>query len=95
MALPTMPTNRAQGAQWLINAFAVVLLTLLGAAGEQLVEDRHLKANTTRRRTHSLFRQEGMLYELMPNMTDFLLLPLIERFAQMPARSSARLFNVW
>ena len=26
-----------------------------------------------------------MLYELMPNMTDFLLLPLIERLAQMLA----------
>ena len=67
---------------WLINAFAVVLLTLLGAAGEQLGYDRHLKTNTTRRRTHSLFRQGSMLYELMPNMTDFLLLPLIERFAR-------------
>ena len=42
---------------WLINAFAVVLLTLLGGAGEQLGYDRHLKTNTTRRRTHSLFRQ--------------------------------------
>ena len=29
------------------------------------------KTNTTRRRTHSLFRQGSMLYELMPNMTDF------------------------
>ena len=62
---------------WLINAFAVVLLTLLGAAGEQLGYDRHLKTNTSKRRTHSLFRQGSMLYELMPNMTDFLLLPLI------------------
>ena len=70
---------------WLINAFAVVLLTLLGAAGEQLGYDRHLKTNTTKRRTHSLFRQGSMLYELMPNMTDFLLLPLIKRFAQMLA----------
>ena len=42
---------------WLINAFAVVLLTLLGAAGEQLGYDRHLKTNTTKRRTHSLFRR--------------------------------------
>jgi len=70
---------------WLINAFAVVLLTLLGAAGEQLGYDRHLKTNTTKRRTHSLFRQGSMLYELIPNMTDFLLLPLIKRFAQMLA----------
>ena len=30
-------------------------------------------------------QQGSMLYELMPNMTDFLLLPLIERFAQMLA----------
>ncbi len=31
---------------WLINAFAVVLLTP-GAAGEQLGYDRHLKTNTS------------------------------------------------
>ena len=63
----------------------MVLLTLLGAAGEQLGYDRHLKTNTTKRRTHSLFRQGSMLYELLPNMTDFLLQPLVERFAQMLA----------
>ena len=70
---------------WLINAFAVVLLTLLGAAGESLGYDRHLKTNTTKRRTHSLFRQGSMLYELIPNMTDYLLRPLVERFAEMLA----------
>jgi hypothetical protein len=37
---------------WLINAFAIVLLTLLGAAGEALGYDRHLKSNTAKRRTH-------------------------------------------
>lgn len=68
---------------WLINAFAVVLLTLLGAAGESLGYDRYLKASTTKRRTHSLFRQGCMLYELMPTMTEHLLRPLIERFAEM------------
>ena len=51
---------------WLINAFAVVLLTLLGTAGEALGYDQHLKSNTSKRRTHSLFRQGGMLYELIP-----------------------------
>ena len=70
---------------WLINALAVALLTLPGAAGEDLGYDRHLKTNTTKRRTHSLFRQGSMLYELMSNMTDFLLLPLIKRFSQMLA----------
>jgi hypothetical protein len=30
---------------------------LLGAAGEALGYDRHLKSNTSKKRTHSLFRQ--------------------------------------
>jgi hypothetical protein len=34
---------------WLINAFAVVLLTLLAAAGEALGYDRMLKTNTAKR----------------------------------------------
>jgi len=66
---------------WLINAFAVVLLTLLGAAGEALGYDRHLKSNTTKRRTHSLFRQGSMLYELIPTMPEHRLRPLTEEFA--------------
>jgi len=70
---------------WLINAFAVVLLTLLGAAGEALGYDRHLKSNTSTRRTHSLFRQGSMLYELIPTMPGHRLRPLVEQFAQMLA----------
>jgi hypothetical protein len=68
---------------WLINAFAVVLLTLLGAAGEALGYDRMLKTNTVKRRVHSLFRQGCMLYDLIPNMPEARLRPLMERFAQM------------
>jgi len=45
--------------------------------------DRHLKVNTDKRRTHSLFRQGCMLYDLIPTMPDSRLLPLIERFAEM------------
>ena len=45
----------------LINAFAMVLLTMLGAAGESLGMDRLLKSNTSKIRTHSLFRQGCML----------------------------------
>jgi hypothetical protein len=71
---------------WLLNAFAIMLLTLLGAAGEALGYDRYLKSNTTKRRTHSLFRQGCMLYDLIPNMPDTRLLPLIERFAAMLAQ---------
>lgn len=67
----------------LLNAFAVALLTLLGAAGEALGYDLHLESNTARRRTHSLFRQGCMLHELVPNMPEPRLRPLIERFAAM------------
>ena len=63
--------------------FAVVLLTLLGAAGEALGYDRHLKSNTSKQRTHSLFRQGAMLYELIPTMPEPRLRPLIERFGAM------------
>ena len=70
---------------WLVNAFAVVLLTLLGTAGEALGYDRHLKSNTSARRTHSLFRQGSMLYELIPTMPEHRLRPLVEQFARMLA----------
>jgi hypothetical protein len=68
---------------WLLNAFAVVLLTLLGAAGEALGYDRHLKSNTAKHRTHSLFRQGCMLYDLIPNMPESRLRPLMETFTAM------------
>ena len=68
---------------WLINAFAVVLLTLLGAAGEALGYDRMLKTNTAKRRVHSLFRQGCMLYDLIPTMREEWLRPLMQRFSQM------------
>jgi len=67
----------------LINAFAIVLLTLLGAAGEALGFDRHLKANTVKTRTHSLFRQGCMLYELIPTMPAVRLRPLMKKFADL------------
>jgi len=70
---------------WLLNALAIALLTLLGAAGEALGYDRYLKSNTAKHRTHSLFRQGCMLYELIPTMPELRLLPLVERFATMLA----------
>jgi hypothetical protein len=73
----------------LLNAFAVVLLTLLGAAGESLGMDRHLKSNTVKTRSHSLFRQGSTLYDLIPNMPEHRLRPLIDRFAEMLQQSRA------
>ena len=68
---------------WLLSALAMVLLTLLGMAGESLGYDRMLKANTVKRRTHSLFRQGVMLYELLPMMPEERLRPLVQRFGEM------------
>lgn len=67
----------------LLNAFAMLFLTLLGEAGEALGMDRHLKVNTAKRRTHSLFRQGCMLYDLIPTMPETRLRPLVETFLQM------------
>jgi hypothetical protein len=70
----------------LINAFAMVLLTMLGAAGESLGMDRLLKSNTAKTRTHSLFRQGCMLYELIPTMPAHRLSPLMARFGETVAQ---------
>jgi hypothetical protein len=66
----------------LVSAFATVLLTILGAAGESLGLDRMLKSNTSKTRTHSLFRQGCMLYDLIPTMRDDKFEPLMARYAE-------------
>jgi hypothetical protein len=65
-----------------ICAMAMTLLTLLGAAGESLGMDRMLKANTVKRRTHSLFRQGCHYYAAIPMMPPERLQPLIQRFGE-------------
>ena len=67
----------------LLNALAILLLTLLGAAGESLGMDKQLRTSTTQRRTHSLFRQGCMWFGLIPNMPERRLRPLLEKFAEM------------
>ena len=54
-----------------------------GAAGESLGYDRWLKANTVKRRTHSLFRQGLMLYHHLPNWPEDRTRPLMERFGSL------------
>ena len=80
----------------LLSAFAIALLSLLGAAGERLGYDRMLKANTVKRRTHSLFRQGCMLYEWLPTMRENLLRPLMRFFSEMllEQRALKRVFAV-
>ena len=73
----------------LISAFAIALLTLLGAVGESLGMDRLLKSNTSKTRSHSLFRQGCMLYELIPNMPEHRLAPLMAAFENAVSNASA------
>jgi hypothetical protein len=72
----------------LVSAFATALLTLLGAVGESLGMDRLLKSNTSKTRTHSLFRQGCMLYDLIPNMPEHRLTPLMQNFADAVSKAS-------
>ena len=67
----------------LISALAIAVLSLLGAAGERIGYDRWLKANTVKRRTHSLFRQGLMLYHHLPNWSEDRIRPLMETFGSM------------
>jgi hypothetical protein len=68
----------------MICTLAMTLLTLLGAAGERLGEDRLLKVNTVKCRTHSLFRQ-GLFYDQGMGAWP------LERSARLLARCSRRL----
>ena len=67
----------------LISALAIAVLSLLGAAGERIGYDRWLKANTVKRRTHSLFRQGLMLYHHLPNWPEDRIRPLMATFGSM------------
>ncbi len=54
----------------LVGAIAAALLTLLGAAGEAVGEDRRMKANTSKERTHSLLNQGLFYFDCLPGMRD-------------------------
>ena len=64
----------------LLAAIAHALLTLLGAASEEVGFDRYLKVNTVKRRTHSLYRQGLYWYDCIPTMREDWLRPLMTAF---------------
>ncbi|MBK6528862.1 MAG: hypothetical protein IPF99_04570 [Deltaproteobacteria bacterium] len=76
---PTSGTRAARSVAALV-AFAEALLTLLGAASESLGFDRMLKVNTTKKRTHSLFRQGSFWYQAIPTMREDRLRDLMTAF---------------
>ena len=83
MRLLRISTAQRRDRLFLLNAFAIVLLTMLGADCEAAGYDRYLKTNTVKKRTHSLFRQGCMVYDLIPNMPDKWLIPIMKSFAQL------------
>jgi len=66
----------------LVGALAQSLMTLLGAACEEVGLDRRLKANTVKRRTTSLFNQGVYWYGAIPMMREEWLRPLMEAFGR-------------
>ena len=73
----------------LLSAISVSLLTLLGAAGENVGHDRRLKANTSKTRTHSLFSQGVYYYGAIPNMREDRLKELVTEFGRLLKEQSA------
>lgn len=65
---------------FLLSALAIGLLTLLGKAGEDADLEKTIKANTTKTRSYSLFRQGCIYYELLPTMREEWAIPLMENF---------------
>jgi hypothetical protein len=87
LGMHSIHVSRTDRRDRLIMLFAIAhaLLTLLGAASEQIGYDRTLRANTVRTRTHSLFNQGKFFYECIPNMSDRRLRPLIEAYVEILA----------
>ena len=69
----------------MLLAIAQALLTLLGAASERSGMDAYLRANTVKRRTHSLFRQGSYWYGCIPTMRDDWFRRLMAAFAEVLA----------
>ena len=66
-----------------ISAIATVLLTFLGAAGEAIGLDKYLKANTSKKRTLSLFRQGCILFDRLEKMVSKTACLLLKTFSKL------------
>jgi hypothetical protein len=79
-----------------LSALAHALLTLLGAASEELQFDRMMKANTEKKRTHSLFRQGCYWFWRLPRLPDKWAVPLLQEFQRQLAQHAIfrKLFGI-
>ena len=69
-----------RGRLFLFSALAIVLLTLLGKAGDSAGLERTIKVNTSKSRTYSFFRQGIIYYQLLPKMKEANAVLLMEKF---------------
>jgi len=67
----------------LVGAIATALLTLLGAAGEAVGEDRMMKANTSKQRTHSLLNQGLYYFARLPGLREERARALMQKFDEL------------
>jgi len=67
----------------LVGAIAAAVLTLLGAAGEAIGEDRRMRANTSKDRAHSLLNQGLFYFECLLNRRDDRARPLMAKFDEL------------
>jgi len=67
----------------LVGAIAAALLTLLGAAGEAVGEDRRMRANTSKERSHSLLNQGIFYFDCLRAMRDERARPLMAKFDEL------------
>ncbi len=65
---------------FLFSALAIVLLTLLGKAGDSVGLERTIKVNTSKSRTYSFFRQGVIYYQLLPKMKEANAVLLLDKF---------------
>lgn len=75
----------------MLLAIAQAVLTLLGAASERCGMDAYLRANTVKRRTHSLFRQGAYWYSCLPTMRDDWFDQLMDAFVEVLEEHQAML----
>jgi len=78
----------------LLSAIAIIFLTLLGAASEKAGFDKYLKANTVKKRTHSLFSQGKTVFRLALNNDNKWLSNIAECFKQLLSRINHRGYAV-
>ena len=66
----------------MVNALSVVLLTLLGAAGEATGLERRFKVNTAKKRVQSIYNKGSMYLNALATLKAERAEPLLRKFEE-------------